>query len=186
MAARYAGRRACQIGEPQTGPKKGGNWQLAYARQATLLSLGSPGQSMSLMPCGSRMQQYKGYSGRMHAICPAKDDGSHRPVVRRARAPTTSCDVKDSASLFSFALPPSLCVYLRTAGVGTDSRSILLQPHGGTLDLKQTNKAITVFRPGFARGIQGSPTASRDASHVLFLFLVYLKSLPRGELIGEK
>lgn len=62
--------------------------------------------------------------------------------------PTRSCDGRNSSSLFSFPSPPP--TYLRTVGVGTDSRSILLQPHGGTLDLKQMIKAITVFRPGFA------------------------------------
>lgn len=78
-----------------------------------------------------------------------------------------------SSSLLSFRF--ARCTYLRTVGVGTDSRSILLQPRGGTLDLKQMNKAITVCSdrgsPEGPRG-QGSPT-QLDVSHILFLFLFY-------------
>ena len=87
-----------------------------------------------------------------------------------------------SSSLFLLLLGSTLfsyCTYLRTVGVETDSRSILLQPRGGTLDLKQMSKAITVCSDrGSPEGVVDSPT-ELDASHSLFLFLFYLQLPPR-------
>lgn len=77
-------------------------------------------------------------------------------------------------------------------GVETDSRSILLQPRGGTLDLKQMNKAITVCSDrgspeGLGEGQTGlADTAGRQPHCVSFLVLFIVAAKTRKLIRGGR